>query len=148
MRQERKVPFSLVDLDRLILGDHTRSRTRRIEQNPIESTDDAWEFTTVDVGDDDVTATQSSDVTTETLDATSTRIIGPDFSRVAHQSGHVRRLTTRCGRHIEHAFVGLGIERDDGEEGRSGLEDVLTREVFGRRSYGNSSAGEDLKTDF
>lgn len=41
----------------------------------------------------------------------------------------------------------LGREGDDGEEGRGGLEDVVSCEVLGSSSDGDSSTGEDLESD-
>lgn len=121
----------LVDLDALILGDDTGSRARSVEQHPIESTDNLGELPSIQVGNDDVSASQPGDVSSETLDTTPRGIVGPDLSGVAHESRHVGRLSSRGGGHVEYALVGLGTEGDDGEEGGGGLEDVVAGEVFG-----------------
>jgi hypothetical protein len=43
--------------------------------------------------------------------------------------------------------VRLRVESDDREEGRRGLEDVVTGEVFGSGTDGNGGTGEDLESD-
>ena len=147
-QKQLKLGTNLVDFDTLILADDTGSRTRRVEQDAIEPAHDLGELATVDVRDDDVAASETSDVTAETLDTTSRGIVGPDLSRVAHQRRHVRRLSSRCGRHIETTLVGLRVECHDGQERRRRLEDVVTGEVFGRGTDGHVRASrEDLETD-
>lgn len=44
-------------------------------------------------------------------------------------------LTAGRGGHVEDAFVGKGGEREHGEEGGRGLEDVLAGEVFGGGAF-------------
>jgi hypothetical protein len=41
----------------------------------------------------------------------------------------------------------LGVESDDGEEGGSGLKDVVAGEVFRSGTDGNGGTGEDLESD-
>lgn len=137
----------LVGFDRLILGDDTSTTARSIEEDPVKPTNDLGELPPVDVGDDDILAPQPGDVARQSLDPSPTRVVRPDFSRVTHERTHVGRLTSWRGGHIEHSLVRLGRERDDGEEGRGGLEDVVSSEVLGSSSDGNSSTGEDLQSD-
>lgn len=106
----------LVDLDTLILRNDTGTRARRIEQHAVETSDNPGELSAVDVGDDDVAAPESRDVTAQSLDATSTRVVRPNFTGVAHQRRHVRRLSSRCCRHVENSLVRLRVKRDNGQE--------------------------------
>lgn len=147
--QRKRRETDLVDLDTLILTDDTGTRTRSIEQDTIESSHNLGELSSIDVRDNDVPASQTSDVSSETLDTTSRRIVRPDFSSVSHQCRHVSRLSSGCCRHIEAALVRLRIERHDGQEGRSRLKNVVTGEVLGGSTNGYVSASrENLETDF
>lgn len=121
----------LVDLDALILADDPRTTARCVEEHAIEPSNNLGELAPIHVRDDDVPAPQPRDVTTESLDPTPTAVVRPDFARVAHERTHVGRLTSWCGRHVEDAFVRLRSEGDDGEEGGSGLKDVVACKVFG-----------------
>lgn len=125
----------LVDLNALVLADDSGAGARRVEEDPVEPADDLGELAPVDVGDDDVLAAEAGNVAAEALDAAARRVIRPDLARVAHERAHVRRLATRGGRHVEYALVRLGGERDDGQEGRRGLEDVVACEVLGSGAW-------------
>ena len=48
-------------------------------------------------------------------------IVGEYDAGILHQSGDVGGLAAWCRGHIKDTLVGLGIESEDGKEGRRGL---------------------------
>ncbi|KUI63199.1 hypothetical protein VP1G_11449 [Cytospora mali] len=146
VRDNHEVLLRLVGLDTRVLGNNTSSGARRIEQNPVEATDGLGELAGIVVAHNNVPAAQTVDVTDQTLGTRLAHIVGEDATRVAHQGGHVRRLTTGGGRHIEHTLVLLGGQGHDGEEGGGGLDNVVTGEVLGGGTQWHVAL-EDLQAD-
>ncbi|KAL0941007.1 uncharacterized protein CTRU02_203770 [Colletotrichum truncatum] len=146
VREQHEISLRLVGLDASILGNDTGTRARGIEQDTVETAHGLRELTSVVVGDDDVASTQTVNVTDQTLGTLLAGIVGNDHAGVLHHRGHVRRLTTGSGGHIQHTLVLLGLESHDGEERRGSLQDVVAGEVLGSGTQRNVGL-EDLKTD-
>jgi len=136
----------LVDLDAGVLGDDTRSTARRVQQYPIEPAHHLGELSPVITTHDDVLATESMHVGRQTLRPRLVRIVGKDDPGVLQEGRDVGRLATRSRRHVQHAFLGLRGEGDDGQKGGSRLEHVMTGQVFGRGTDRYARL-EDLESD-
>ena len=111
----------LVDLHACILADNTSTTAWRIQQHPIEPTDDLREFSTIVVADNDVLAPHSMDIGAQALRSGFGGVVGKYHAGILHQSGDMSSLAAWCRGHIEDTLVGLGIESEDGKEGRGGL---------------------------
>ena len=136
----------LVDLDTGVLANNTGTTARGIQQDPVESSHHLREFSSVVTAYDNVLASQSMYVGRQTLRPRLVRIVGKNHTGVLQESRDVGRLSTRGRSHVQYTFLGLRSESDDGQEGRGGLQHVVTSEVF--RSSSDRYAGlEDLKTD-
>ena len=122
----------LVDLDARILAGNTSTATGRVEQYPIEATQNLQEFSSIIRANRDIFTSQPVDVCSQTLRPGLVHIIGEDHASVLHESGNMRRFPSRGGSHIEYTLVGLWGEGNDGEEGGSSLEHVVAGEVLGR----------------
>lgn len=136
----------LVDLDGRILRDDTRSTTRCVEQDSVETTHDLWELTTVVVANDDVLAAESVDVGRQRLGPGLVAVVGKDETGVLEEGGDVRRLSSGSGGHVEDTLSGLRGKGHDGKEGGGGLKHVVTGEVLGGGTDGNGRL-EDLESD-
>jgi len=121
----------LVDLNSRILGDDSSSTTRRVQQHSIETSHDLGELPSVVVANDDVLASESVNVSRQRLGSSLVGVIGEDETGVLKESGDVGGLSSGSGSHVEDSLVGLRRESDDGEEGGSRLEHVVTSEVLG-----------------
>jgi hypothetical protein len=150
-RRERAVAIRrsahLVDLDARILADDTGTRARRIEQHPVETSNDLGELPRIVVAHHHVLAAHTVDIGGQALCSCLVRVVGEDDAGVLEKSGDVCRLSTGGGSHVEDALVGLRRKGNDGEERRSGLEHVVTCKIF--RSGTDRDGGlEHLQTDF
>jgi hypothetical protein len=58
-------------------------------------------------------------------------VVGEDEAGVLEEGRDVGGLAARGRGHVEAALSGLGGEGDNGEEGRGGLEHVVTGKIFG-----------------
>ena len=121
----------LVNLDAGILADNAGTATWRIEQYPIETTQNLWELSSVIRANHDVSTSQPVDVGSQTLRPSLVRIIGEDHAGVLHEGSDMGRFPSRSGSHIKNTLVGLWGESNDGEEGGGGLEHVVAGEILG-----------------
>lgn len=116
----------LVNLHARILADNTSSTTRRIEEHPIKPTHHLGELPAVVRAYSDVFAPHAVDVGRKTLRSGFVCIVGEDVASILEEGGNMCRFATWGGRHVEDAFVRLRTECDNGQEGRSGLEHVVS----------------------
>lgn len=72
----------LVDLDTSVFADDTCSRTWSIEQDPIETAHDFRELSSVVVANDDILASHSMDIRSQTLGPRLVGVVGKDQSGI------------------------------------------------------------------
>lgn len=137
----------LVDLDARVLADDTGSRARAIEQHPVKPTHNLGEHPSIIMTNNDILASQSMNIRRQTLHPRLITIIRKHRSGILHQRTEVRALPTGRTSHIEHALARLRRKCDARQEGRSGLQHVMSCEVLGRRADWHAGL-EDLQADF
>lgn len=137
----------LVDLDTGILADDSSTTARSVQQYPVKSSHNLGELSSIVTAHDDVLASQSMYVGSQTLRPRLIRVVGKDHTGVLQEGRDIGGLSTGGRSHIQYTFLGLRSKSDDGQEGRGGLKHVVTSEVF--RGGSDRYAGlEHLETDF
>ena len=112
----------------------------------VEATHGFRELSGIVVGNDDVLATQTVNVTDQTLGTRLVGIVGDDQALVLHHGRHVRDLSTGGRGHIQTPLARLGVKSHDRQERAGSHEDVLASEVL-RGGTQRDRALEDLEAD-
>lgn len=133
----------LIDFHTRILADNTCTTAWGIQQDTVKSSHDLGEFSSVVRANNNIFASQAMHIRCQTLGPELVHVVCKDNTGVLHEGSHVRRLTTGCGSHVEDALIWLRRKGDNGEEGGSCLQHVMTSKIFRGGPNGNSTL-EDL----